>query len=198
MNTQFDCLIPDRPLTGYEQFAVGTTTRGAYRGIFRDARVSIEGDELFVRAKTDIAAGGSEVIAVKLPVKDIIEVRLSPFPVNKQILTAFGRSLIVGSGLALTILIGVLATTGGSQHWSVNPNTAYAVIIIGGLILGLLVSFRPALAKIEHNLTQVLLFSSDGKALMLAVRTEQKEAARAILSSCGSKLTEAEDSSDSA
>ena len=184
----FRCLITDRALTGYEQFAVGITTGGAFRGTFRPAEVSFENGEVVVRAQTDVVAGRSEVIAAKMSIKDIIDVRITPIRVGDQVRAAAARALVAGGGFALAIIVIVMFAAIRNRGGSFNFGTALAFALFFGLGIGFLFSFLPNLTKLDKNLLQVVLVTSDNQALVMAI--ESKKKALAVFSAHDLKVSD--------
>lgn len=91
MDSEFNCLIPDKPLTRYEHFAVGVTTLGAFRGNFREATVSFKDEQMIISAKTDVVAGGNIVTVADIPIRDIGQIHCVSIKVSTQIkLAIFG------------------------------------------------------------------------------------------------------------
>lgn len=192
----FSCLIPDRALTGYEQFAVGMTTGGAFRDIFRSAEASFENGEVIVRLQTDVVAGGNEVIAAKIPIKDITDVRISPVPVGEQVRAAAVRGLVVSGGFALTIIVMITASGNQRVAHSFGANLGFALLF--GLGLGFFFSFLPSIMKLKLNLLQVLLITSDNQALVMAIEASEKETSLAMFSAHGLKVSDTATSENTA
>jgi hypothetical protein len=190
--TSFCCSIPDRALTGYEQVAVGMTTGGAFRGMFRPARAFFENAAVVVHAQTDPVAGGSEVIAAKIPLKGITEVRFSSVSTNEQVNAALSRGVVVGGGFALVIIVMAMLATARNPSRSVNFGVVIAVAILGGLAIGFFFSFLPSLAELRRDLIQILLMTPDNKALMLFIGTAEKEAVAHMFSARGLKVRDIE------
>ena len=176
----FLCMIPDRSLTGLEQLRVGATTGGAFRGLFRDALIKFGDGEVVLLGCKDAIDGGDWVVVRKMPIKNIAEVRISPLSIAEQVKAAFARSLVVSGGIALTLFIIVIAKSTGNQGNAQNLGTLVLGVPFGGLILGLLFSFLPNYCKLDRDLTQILLVTSNSQALWLVVKAAKKEAALGV------------------
>jgi hypothetical protein len=180
------CMIPDRPLTGFERLAVGITTGGAFRKVLRDATASFENGELLVRGRTDVVAGSASVVAARMPVKDVVEVRITPIDYTEHVKAAFLRSLVWTCSIFATILIMVMIGS-LSKKIAPSPQGIFGVGLVA-LVMGCLFSFLPAYSKIEKDLIQVIFVTQDNKGLLLAIRTAQKETAVTLFRSYGLKI----------
>lgn len=191
MSSSFSCMITDRALTKYEQLAVGATTMGAFRPMFRPAQASFENRELVVRADTDIIAGNFAVIAAKMQIKEIEEVSISPIPKSELVRTAFVSSLIVGVGFSLAIIVLAAFNSGGLGNLDLDA-ARFGLGLLGGQVLGFLFSFLPNFVKFRGDIFKILLVTPDKKAMMLIVKGEDKESALRAFKIQGLKISEIE------
>jgi lipoprotein NlpI len=189
MESEFHCLIPDKPLTRYEQFAVGVTTMGAFRGNFREATVSLKDNQMIISAKTDVVAGGKEVTIADIPIHDIAEIHCASIGVSTQRRLALFRSLIIGGGIGLVIFFGVMAKVGTADIGGL-VSTVLPFTLICGLAMGFLFSFLPNLSKAKKNLFEVQFVFENDKVLPVALTPEQIKIAKSILESRGFRLIE--------
>jgi hypothetical protein len=132
------------------------------------------------------------VAVAKVPVRDIVQIRTFPLPVNFQVKSALIRGLIVGGGIALTMVIALIVKAGDRLNGSSNIGGALAITVLLGLAIGLLFSFLPNLFKLERDLIEVQFLTADGHVLPIALRPAQREMAKAVLSAHGLKLMETE------
>lgn len=185
----FSCLIQDSALTGYEQLTVGILTGGAFRGNFRSAAVSFEGSELVIKAQTDVTAGGATVTVANIAVSDITEIRATPIPVDSQIKAVLARSLVVGGGFALFIVIAAFIGMSNSRKQG-NPGVALLVAILGGLAVGFFFSFLPGYFKVKKDLSGVQFICKDDHVFPIALTSLQMKLAKTVLEPEGLHLTE--------
>jgi len=181
----FSCLIPDKPLTRYEQLVVGIGTGGAFRGNFRIAAVDFVDDQLAVKAATDKVAGGVTVTVATTATRDITEIRATPIPFGFQMEAVLTRSLVVGGGFALTLLIFAIKGGGGG-----NSGVAVLVSILFVFAMGFLFSFLPGYFLAKKDLSEVQFICKDGHALSVALSPLQMEFAKAILEAQGLHIIE--------
>lgn len=183
---RFNCLIPDGPLTGYEKFAVGMTTGGAYRGMLRPATMFIESQLLILRAQTDVIAGGNVVTVAKMPLSELGQIRRTPISTASQMRTVIWRSVIVGGGLTLTMII-IPAVKGGPNF---DIGRALPIVILFGLGMGFVFSFLPGVKKIQKNLFEIQFVTSNAQVLPIALQADQMESVAALFSAHGLKFTD--------
>lgn len=185
----FGCFVPDRALTRYEQLTVGITTGGAFRGIFRNAYVSLDDGELIIKAQTDVVAGSNPVTLATIAINDIAQIRATPIPVDRQIRAVLGRSVVVGGGFAFAIIIAsfVGMSKSGGQG---NLGVAFMVAVLAGLAVGFFFSFLPGYFKVKKDLLEVQFACKDGRVFPIALIPVQMDFAKPILETHGLHLAE--------
>ncbi len=181
-NGNFYCLIPDRPVTGYEKFVAGIAKAGISHKLFRSANASFNNGEVIVSSSTDPSVGGTEVVVCKMQIKAIISVRISPLSIAKQSMGAFIRSLIWGGSLFLCLVI-IGSIRHGIYGFFNNP-IGLAIGLAGFIAIGIIFSYLPSVRKLER-LLQIQLITSSNQVLVLTIKPETERAALAILSSNG-------------
>jgi HEAT repeat protein len=176
----FTCLIPDRPLTGLERVV---TTGGTFRGIFRPAWATFDQDEVVVQSSTDVLAGSVTVVAARLPLKEILEVRVSPITYSEQIKAALVRSLAWSIGIFIGLIL-IATLKGAVQFHVVNITVSLGVC----LLCGLLFSFLPSYRRMERDLFNVLLVGHANQALALVVKAAERDAALGVCEAHGLRV----------
>jgi len=177
-------MLPDRPLTGLEWLASGVIG-GAFRPIFRDASALFKNGDVIVRASTDAAVGGTNVVAAKMLINEIAEVRFSPISVDDQVTAAFFRSLVVGGSFLVSVFL-IAIFSGKLQLHAQN----IVFVIVGCLVVGFLLSFLPAYLKLNKDLIQLLLITANDKVLVLVIEPATKETALRVCDANGLKISD--------
>jgi hypothetical protein len=182
----FDCLIPDIAVSKWEQFTVGVTTGGATRGTFRPATVTIENETILLSTETAAVAGGNSVTVAQMPLADCNQVLRIPLSTDSQFRAVIIRSLIVGGGFTLALIVMVLAK-GGSAF---SLTHTLKLCLLFGLGMSFLFSFLPNVMKIRKDLNEIHFVSSNGKIIPIVLRNDQIGALNATISRRGLTLTE--------
>lgn len=185
----FACLIPDAPLTRYEQVAEGLATLGLrHSSVFRDARVKILDGELHLSAKGPYT-GEVEIACVKPDANAVATV--SPLPAGVERRGALGRMAAGGAACGVVIALGVAGKMG---RLDVLP-LALVLGLVGGMIISALFAL-PALTRSDRNLHVAYLPLMAGEALTLVMLPEQVRRAKDMLARTGLRLDEAQRSDE--
>ncbi|MGE3367077.1 MAG: hypothetical protein AB7I34_26965, partial [Rhizobiaceae bacterium] len=147
---ELDCFLPDRALSKYEQIAVGITSAGAGRGIFRPAKLLLDGLHIFLKAQTDVIAGGNWKEIAHFSISDVAYIKEEKISLKSQMKGVLAKSIVSFIMIFMFFFFAV----------SLKLNTGIAPFIKFGLNVGWWDASLLDFEKIKKLIGYGLLFSS--------------------------------------
>ena len=188
----FPCLIPDTPITKFEQLAGGATTMGLGRGIFRNARILLRNGRLSLSA---VDAYDNNVTIADVQPQPGGKVVLTRLGVGTQLKTALQRTVITGLGVG--VVIAVLCLARMSEVVGEEGAGCFLLFLVVaapalGMVLAALFTFLPALSKTDPGLRVAELPLQTGEMLVFALRSDQIHSAKVVLEFGGLAVEESQ------
>jgi hypothetical protein len=167
----FHCHISDKPISGFEQIQVGLTTMGAFRLLFRPARVRIENDVLQLMATPET---GPEVELIRLSLSAIDRITVFPIDVRQQKKVAIAKILSVGGAVGTVLSIAIIAGVNKSPEKII---LAVVFGLIGGMVIAALFSLPAIASSVSENLKEMVFHTTDQQALSIALYPHEQDIA---------------------
>lgn len=177
---EFECLIPERPISAYDPQANPDDASDRLLGPIRQARLWLGRERLTVNETTDPARVA--IPAVEVPIRSVAQARLNPLPADRQIedvvLQSLGAAIVV-SLLLVVVAVGATTLAGDTNR---RDQIIFAVLaVLAGVGLVTVFSLLPGLGRVNRDLIAVSLLVADGRIVWLAIGAEQESDFRAAL-----------------